>query len=77
MREKTQDRIAYIVVGVLVIFTVFTFLQALNYNEQNECKHWLEDSQVFGDYYLLTWQKKQCDHWGISIDVPIYAERQN
>jgi len=57
----------------LVISSLFAIggVQAWNKQEQIECIKWQKQAQEFENYYLLGWQKEQCDHWGIEIDAQV------
>ena len=70
-----ENLILAIIVAILVLSLATAFTKAiskgLNESEINECKEWKKSAEKYPDYYLLGWQKEQCDHQGIEIDVEV------
>lgn len=60
---------------VLVWFLVKGLLIGLEINEKAECMKWLEYSKTYPDFYLLEWQKKQCDNYGIQINSKVVLKK--
>lgn len=43
-----------------------------NRSERSECLGWQEEAKRYpAIYYLLGWQKEQCDRWGIEIKTQV------
>lgn len=36
-----------------------------------ECEKWADEAKVFEEYFIVGWQKEQCDTYGIEIDAPL------
>jgi len=36
-----------------------------------ECEKWADEAKVFEGYFLVGWQKEQCDTYGIEVDAPL------
>jgi len=56
---------------VLIVGAVALFIHAISYSanrqEKKECYNWQNQAQIYPSFYLLEWQKQQCDHWGIDV----------
>lgn len=65
---------------LLLLFTAVFFLGIplvkiiMEKEEKRECLQWREWSKEIKDYYLVSWQKEQCDSLGININAPIKYE---
>jgi hypothetical protein len=66
------------IIITLIAIALFSFvalqgLKGLNKTHKNECKEWQEMaiSGDYPDYYIVGWQKEQCDFHGIEIDAPV------
>lgn len=57
--------VAFLGVGSMVLVT------GSNREERMECEFWQSQAKQYPSYYLTHWQKEQCDHDGIAIDVPV------
>lgn len=62
-----------IIITVLVIVGVFAFVQiaktAIEKTEYQECITWQQQGEDYPNFYLLEWQKMQCNHYGIAIKL--------
>ena len=36
-----------------------------------ECEKWADEAKVYPQYFLVKWQKMQCDTYGIAVDAPV------
>jgi hypothetical protein len=36
-----------------------------------ECEQWADEAKVYPGYFLVRWQKMQCDTYGVQIDAPV------
>lgn len=36
-----------------------------------ECEKWADEAKVFPAYFIVGWQKSQCDTYGVAIDAPL------
>lgn len=36
-----------------------------------ECEKWADEAMVYQEYFLVPWQKMQCDTYGIAINAPV------
>jgi hypothetical protein len=66
-----------IIFVLCLILGTFLLVKALDYgvgkSEVNECLKWQQEAVEYAPhYYLVGWQKKQCDHFGIEIDAPTH-----
>lgn len=41
--------------------------------EAGECEKWADEAKVYPGYFLLQWQKDQCDARGVAIDAPVIS----
>ena len=61
---------------IVVILIVISF-SILNYSviqsEKQECYQWQKEAKEIRKeiYYLVGWQKEQCDHYGITINARV------
>ena len=58
--------VAFIALAIIITGLIFAAKNGGD-PEKAECLKWQEEATHFEDYYLLDWQKKQCD--AHSIDV--------
>jgi hypothetical protein len=66
------DEWLMIVLFVLVLVLVLWGARyGYSIEEKNECLQWQKEARFLPDYYLVGWQKEQCDRYGIQIDAPI------
>ena len=59
---------------ILLIIAVIAFsliAYGAEKSEINECKTWQKESSELKDYYLVGWQKEQCDFHGVEINAPV------
>lgn len=61
--------IIFIVIGL--IFTIAHFTTALKRIETQECKKWQEYAVKYEGFYLVKWQKAQCDYREVEINAPV------
>jgi quinol-cytochrome oxidoreductase complex cytochrome b subunit len=54
-------------IATIVIFLTYLANLGLIKHEINECEKWKTEAEIYPDYYLLEWQKKQCEYLGISL----------
>ncbi len=71
MQKLTQlFFLSLIVVAVLFVFGAGV-INASDRNAKIECLKWQKYSGSFSGFYLLGWQKMQCDSVGIIISAPV------
>ncbi len=61
---------------VFVLLFYWGFSSIFNRAEIVECREWAEQAEEFKDFYLLEWQKEQCDYHGIVIQTKIVKEHE-
>lgn len=63
---------AGVVVVVMIIGALFlgVFLGA-NSSEIAECKQWQEYAAKYQGFYLVNWQKEQCEAQGVEVNAPV------
>lgn len=44
---------------------------ALNKNAKVECLQWQAQAEEFSQFYIVQWQKEQCDSVGIFVGAPV------
>lgn len=64
-----KDIILWAVVVGLLSVIIWLSLASV---EKSECLRWKEEAGKYPNYYLLKWQKEQCDHYGIDVIAPVY-----
>lgn len=37
-----------------------------------ECEKWADEAKVYPGYFLVRWQKMQCDTYGVAVDAPVH-----
>lgn len=37
-----------------------------------ECEKWADEAKVYPGYFLVLWQKMQCDTYGVAVDAPVH-----
>lgn len=64
-----------ICIGLIAFFTLLGLAYfakiSIDKSEIVECKEWQEQSAQYTGYYLVRWQKEQCDSHNIIIDTVI------
>lgn len=88
MEDTTTDRVIAIVVFVILIVgglaSVFyggkAILAGAAYAEARrataECEKWADQAMVYPGYFLVGWQKEQCDTYGVAVDAPVKTYKQ-
>lgn len=61
--------VTFIIVA-MSLFVVLSFM-GLGRSEVVECDQWQAQSQQYPAFYLVAWQKSQCDAHGIIINAPV------
>lgn len=56
--------LAILLIGILVNYS-------MNKQEIQECSEWSREAYELPNYYIVKWQKEQCDRWQIIIDSPV------
>ena len=80
MRKETI--ISIIILIIILIFGIIILNKAVSKQEKVECLKWQNESKELEPYnaynktgyYLLKWQKDQCDARGIEISAPVINE---
>ena len=70
-----MEKIGIILFILIIIAGLMMIPAIIESEEKRECLQWqgyAKESQIF---YLTSWQKKQCDRWGIKIDAPMKEGR--
>lgn len=62
-----------IIMGSFFIIYVFvsSISDAMDKDEINECRQWQEYAAQFDGFYLVQWQKDQCDAHSVIINAPV------
>lgn len=72
MNNNMQGISGGILVLILVALLGYGFWTGMEKTEVVECLTWRSQSTEFKPtFYLLEWQKQQCDSHGIEIDAPV------
>ncbi len=67
--------IYFVLTPILILGGLYTILKVTEMGVQkqmiHECLVWERYSKEYNGYYLLKWQKAQCDDMGIIINAPV------
>lgn len=70
---KTQNFFGAFLMTISLFFILYFFVLSLGWsmskNEITECRKWQEQSAQYSGFYLVRWQKEQCDAQNIIIDA--------
>lgn len=68
--QKIHNIMLYVLATIAIFFAVSVWLDTF---ERSECLRWKQQAlQTFEvEYYILPWQKAQCDAHGIDIPAPV------
>lgn len=67
-----------IVLSLFVLFVLAALLlMGFKKEEQVSCYKWQEQAGQYSGFYLLQWQKDQCDAHGIEINAPVQTLESN
>jgi len=77
--EKNGHFVMTVVEGIMMLFIAFIVvaglgwiaLTALNNKEIYECKTWAGDAVQYSEFYIVKWQKVECDSHQIIINAPV------
>ncbi len=61
--------ILFITIGFFLVAS--SLERAFDTTEKNECRKWQEYSAQYTGFYLVQWQKDQCDAHEIIINSPV------
>ena len=67
--DNTFFGIMALLVSFLVVILVVDY--GMTKNEQVECYRWQSEATSRPGYYLLGWQKAQCDEHGVTINAEV------
>ena len=56
---------------VLIITLMLIAEKALQNHEKTECIKWQGWAQEYPNFYMAQWQKDQCDHHQVEVEVPV------
>lgn len=59
------------VISIALVPLYFVFDYSVNASEKVECNKWLKESYEYEQYYITSWQEKQCARQGVFINAPI------
>lgn len=61
-----------IVAGIILLGAASWLIPTgINRNEVVQCNQWKSQAATYQAFYLLKWQKEQCDAQGITIIAPV------
>jgi len=67
-REKAKMRTLTFILFIIVIVSMFfAFKYGIEKAERAECLKWQEEAKNFKGYYLLDYQRAQCEHHNIKL----------
>lgn len=81
--DTPLDRIIAIGVFLILVACILlgfwygrkTLIAGISYAEERrataECEKWADEAKVYPGYFLVEWQKMQCDTYGVSVDAPV------
>lgn len=73
--KNMEEKIKELFYGIAIIIFVYFLIGLTNYAvdkiEKAECLTWQKEALDHRDYYLLKWQKAQCDSWAIVVPAEI------
>lgn len=59
-----------VIAAASILFGMVAFI-GFGRNEVVECNQWQSQAQQYPSFYLVAWQKAQCDAHGIIINAPV------
>ena len=62
---------------ILTSIFFYSLWIGLDKQAMHECLVWQKQAKEFPGYYLLKWQKEQCDYFGIEINAPVKHSPRN
>lgn len=61
-----------IIIGILLVMLIGLVIESgINKGEIVECNKWQEHAAMYEGFYLVQWQKDQCDAHQITINAPV------
>ncbi len=70
--EKILKVVGIIVLLVLLLVLLWWLLDyGMDKTEISECLKWQKEANKIKGYYLLEWQKEQCDYHNIQVNAPV------
>ena len=68
-KNKIKEACFWLMVVVLAILAGCTLGVGIKNHERKECYEWQKQAREYPGFYLTDWQKEQCDHYSIKIEV--------
>jgi hypothetical protein len=64
---------AIYVLGVIAVIAGFVWMlgSGIERQEIKECLKWQKEAGLYKGYYILDWQKLQCDHRGVEVKAEV------
>lgn len=60
-----------IVIAAMIVIAIIAGAglakNAVTRTERNECLTWKKEAKQYPNFFLATWQRQQCDHYGIAV----------
>jgi len=67
---KIKDVIISIVIVIVLVLAIgITVEYGIRKAEIRECKIWRQEAKIYDNYYLTDWQREQCQHYNINIEL--------
>ena len=67
-----------IIISTFVLFILAALmLMGVKNEEKVSCHKWQTQATEYPGFYLLEWQKEQCDAHGIQINAPVHTNNQD
>lgn len=57
----------YFLLIITVLFFFFIVSIGVTKNEKNQCYKWQEQAKEYNGFFLLDWQKEQCEFLKINV----------
>ncbi len=75
MKEKATWKVKmlfFMILFIIAFLVMVPFMaKVAEKEEKRECIKWQQEAKEMEIYYLLSWQKEQCDNWNIKINAPV------
>lgn len=75
--EAVRDTIIILAIIAAIAGACYGVVKAVIESDRNDCLGWQKDAKQYPLFYITSWQKQQCDYFGIDIDAPVATSTAN
>ncbi|MBI5079155.1 hypothetical protein HZB06_00550 [Candidatus Wolfebacteria bacterium] len=62
----------FVIFAAILVVTGIVFFASMEGAERADCRRWQQQAKDAPNvFFLLPWQKAQCDYWSIKVDAPV------